>query len=88
MSTTIDDVILQRISFLQEQIGPDDKPGVNRTFKLQMDVLSSTDLQKLDKIIEWKRKEVKGCVDAHESERIFTELEALEWLQRQVKRHE
>lgn len=86
MSTTIDDIILQRISFLQEQIGPDNKPAISRTFKLQMDVLSSTDLRKLNKIIEWK--EVKGCVDAHESERIFTELEALEWLQRQVKRHE
>jgi hypothetical protein len=88
MSTTIDDVILQRISFLQEQICPLNRPAVNKTFQLQIDMLKSTDLQRLDRIIEWKRKEVKGCVDAHESERLFTELDALEWLQRQVKRHE
>ncbi len=80
MSTTIDDLILQRISFFQEQIRPDNKPGINKTFQLQIDVLNSTDHQKLDKTIEWKRREVKGCVDAHESERLFTELDALEWL--------
>ena len=86
MSTVIDGIIIQRISFLQEQIRASNKPAVNKMFQLQIDMLQAADLSKLDKLIEWKKKEVKGCVDAHESERLFTELEALEWLQRQVRR--
>ncbi|MEO9321780.1 MAG: hypothetical protein ABI361_14030 [Nitrososphaera sp.] len=86
MSTVIDGIIIQRIDFLQEQIRASNKPAVNKMFQLQIDMLRSADLSKLDKLIEWKKKEVKGCVDAHESERLFTELEALEWLERQIRR--
>jgi len=77
---------MQRISFLRQQITSNNKPALNKMFQLQIDMLTSADLSKLDKLIEWKKKEVRGCVDAHESERLFTELEALEWLHRQVKR--
>jgi hypothetical protein len=86
LSTVIDGIIIQRIDFLQEQIRASNKPAVNKMFQLQIDMLRSADLSKLDKLIEWKKKEVKGCVDAHESERLFTELEALEWLERQIRR--
>ena len=84
MDTTIDDIILQRIGFLREQISPSNKPSINKMFQLQIDMLKSTDLQKLEAILVWKRKEMKHCIDSHESERLFTELDALEWLQRQV----
>lgn len=86
MSTIIDGIIIQRISFLQEQIRTSNKPAVNKMFQLQIDMLRSADLSKLDRLIEWKKKEVKGCIDTHESERLFTELEALEWLERQIRR--
>ncbi len=80
MSTPLDVAIIERISFLSEQIRAENKPTVNRMFQLQIDMLKSADLQKLDALVAWKTKEVKHCVDLHESERLFTELDALEWL--------
>ena len=86
MSTSLDNMIIQRISFLGEQIRPNNRPAVNKMFQLQMDVLKAIDLQKIDTALGWKKKEAKQCVNTHESEILFTEIEVLEWLQRQVKR--
>jgi hypothetical protein len=48
MGTVIDDVISERISFLQEQIKPENKPAINDTFQLQIiNILQSADLEKL-----------------------------------------
>lgn len=36
MSTVLDDVIIERIGFLQEQLGAEDDPAYIRTFQAQI----------------------------------------------------
>jgi hypothetical protein len=59
MGTVIDDVISERISFLQEQIKPENKPAINDTFQLQINILESADLEKLDRYIVCKPAQCK-----------------------------
>jgi hypothetical protein len=85
MSTVLDDVIRERISHLHEQIRPANKPSVNATFQLQLEILQSADIEKLDRSILMRKAHLKQARDVLETDRLFAELEALEWLQRQVK---
>jgi hypothetical protein len=84
MGTVIDDVISERISFLQEQIKPENKPAINDTFQLQINILQSTDLEKLDRSILMRKEHLKKSKDTRETDRLFVELEALEWLQKKL----
>jgi|ERR671911_163015 hypothetical protein len=86
MITTLQQVIDERISFLKEQINDGNKPEVNRTFQLQIDVIRSVDndIEKVESIILQKKALLKNCKDVHESDRLFAELDGLEWLQRQI----
>jgi hypothetical protein len=43
MIVTLQGVIDDRISFLKEQINPNNKPAVNSTFQLQINVIRSID---------------------------------------------
>ena len=87
MSTTPDDAILERISFLKEQLGNEDDPAYIRTFQFQIRILQAAQFDHLDELIAIRRKDLKESKDVRETDRIFAELEALEWLQRQVKNH-
>ncbi len=80
----IDDVISERISFLQEQIKPENKPAINDTFQLQINILQSTDLEKLDRSILMRKEHLKKSKYTRETDRLFVELEALEWLQKKL----
>jgi hypothetical protein len=80
MSTVLDNVIRERISFLHEQIRPENKPVVNATFQLQLEILQSADIEKLDRSILMSKAHLKQTKDIRESDRLFAELEALEWL--------
>lgn len=84
MSTVLDDVIRERVSFLLEQIRPEHKPEVNQTFKIQAEILEMADLTKLDAFILVRRNYLKHSTNTKEMDRLFVELEALEWLQRLV----
>jgi hypothetical protein len=86
MMLTLQQIIDERISFLKEQINPNNKPEVNKTFQLQIDAIRSVndDMEKVDFIINEKRALLKNSKDMHESDRLFAELDALEWLQRQI----
>lgn len=86
MSTTLDDVILERISFLREQLDAEDDPAFIRTFQAQIRILQNAQLDRLEELIGVRRKDLKSCTDVVEADRIFSELEALEWLQRQASR--
>jgi hypothetical protein len=86
MSTTPDDVIQDRISFLQEQLGAEDDPAYIRTFQAQIKVLQNAQLDRLAELIAIKRNDAKTCKNVIESDRIFAEIEALEWLQHQAQR--
>lgn len=88
MITTLQQIIDERISFLKEQINHDEnKPEVNNTFQLQIDAIRSVDdddIEKVESIILQKKALLKNCKNVHESDRLFAELDGLEWLQRQI----
>ena len=84
---TLQQIIDERISFLKEQINQDNKPEVNNTFQVQIDAIRSIDdLDKVEAIIMQKKNQLKNSKDVHESDRLFAELDGLEWLQRQIER--
>ena len=85
MITTLQQVINERISFLKEQINHGNEPEVNSTFQLQIDAIRSIDdIEKVESIIMQKKTLLKNSKDVHESDRLFAELDGLEWLQRQI----
>jgi hypothetical protein len=86
---TLQQVIDERISFLKEQINPNNKPQVNSTFQIQIDAIRSAadDLEKVETIIKQKKALLKNSKDISESEELFAELDGLEWLQRQIARY-
>ncbi len=87
MIITLQQIINERISFLKEQINHGNKPEVNSTFQIQIDVIRSIDdddIEKVESIILQKKALLKNCKDVHESDRLFAELDGLEWLQRQI----
>jgi hypothetical protein len=85
---TLQQIIDERISFLKEQINQDNKPEVNNTFQVQIDAIRSIDdLDKVEAIIMQKKNQLKNSKDVHESDRLFAELDGLEWLQRQIERY-
>jgi hypothetical protein len=88
VTVTLKQIIDERISFLREQINPNNKPEVNTTFQVQIDAIRSIDdMEKVESIILQKKALLKNSKDVHESERLFAELEGLEWLQRQIARY-
>ena len=87
---TLQQIIDERISFLREQINPNNKPEVNSTFQIQINAIRSAayeDLENVEAIIKQKKTQLKNSKDVHESERLFAELDGLEWLQRQIARY-
>jgi hypothetical protein len=85
---TLQQIIDERISFLIEQINQNNKPEVNSTIQLQIDAIRSIDdLDKVEALIMQKKNQLKNSKDIHESDRLFAELDGLEWLQRQIERY-
>ena len=84
---TLEDVVNERVSFLKEQINPKNKPVENRTFQLQLEAIRSADIEKVAFLILQKKAQLKKCEDVHRADSLFAEIDALEWLQRQVVRH-
>jgi hypothetical protein len=87
---TLQQTIDERISFLKEQINHENKPEVNKTFQIQIDAIRSVDdddIEKVESIIMQKKARLKNSKDVHESDRLFAELDGLEWLQRQIARY-
>lgn len=83
---SLEETVRERVSFLKEQIDPSNRPIVNDTFQTQIDVLLKADREKVALLILQKKKQLEACNSIRESDRLLTELEALEWLQRQVIR--
>lgn len=85
--TTLQQIIDERISFLIEQINPNNKPEVNSSFQMQIDTIRAVDdydIEKVESIILQKKALLKNSKDVHESDRLFVEIDALEWRQRQI----
>ena len=92
---TLQQIIDERISFLKEQINPQNKSEENRTFQLQMDAIRSAsaaaavddeNIEEVEAIIAEKKALLKKSEDVYEFDRLSAELEGLEWLQRQISR--
>ena len=74
-------IIDERITFLREQINPNNKPEANSSFRIQISAIRSVDdynMEKVEAIIKQKKAQLKNSKDAHESERLFAELDGLE----------
>jgi len=86
---TLQQIIEERISFLKEQINQDNKPEINKTFQIPIDAIRSAanDLEKVESVILQKKALLKNSRDIYESEKLFEELDGLEWLQRQILRY-
>ena len=69
MTMTLQQIIDERISFLKEQINPNNKAQVNSTFQIQIDAIRSVDddIEKVESIILQKKeplKIVKMCMNS------------------------
>lgn len=80
---TLRQIIDERISFLREQINPSNKPELNSTYQIQIDAIRSAayDLENVEPLIKQKKELLKSSKDIKETDRLFAELGALEWLQ-------
>jgi hypothetical protein len=85
---TLQQIIDEKISFLKEQINPHNKPEENKTLQLQIDAIRSAadDIKEVEAIITEKKALLKNSKDVFETDRLFAELEGLEWLQCQIAR--
>ena len=83
----LDKIINERVSFLKEQINPQNKPLVNREFEIQIETLRTADHEKVALFILQKKKLLEHARDMDAIETLYTELDALEWLQRQLVNH-
>jgi hypothetical protein len=86
MSTALDDVIAERIGFLQEQLAGEDDPAYIRTFQTQIYVLKNAQLDRLEELIKIRQTDLQATKDVFAADRIFAEIDALEWLQRQAQK--
>jgi hypothetical protein len=87
---TLQQIIDERVSFLSEHINSNNKPEVNSTFQVQIDAIRAVDdydIEKVEAIVSQEKSQLKNSRDAHELDRLFAELEALEWLQRQIAKY-
>ncbi|HEX2472331.1 MAG TPA: hypothetical protein VHJ59_06240 [Nitrososphaera sp.] len=74
--------------FLKGTINSNNKPEVNSTFQLQINAIRSVDdIERVEFIIKEKKALLKNSKDVHESDKLFAELDGLEWLQRQIERY-
>jgi phosphoserine aminotransferase len=88
MTMILQQIIDERISFLKEQINPNNRAQVNSTFQIQIDAIRSVDdIEKIESIILQKKESLKNCKDVYEFDRLSAELDGLEWLQLQIARY-
>jgi hypothetical protein len=86
MSTALDDAIIQRISFLREALLVEHKLDNMRTFQAQIRILQTAQLDRIDELIKIRRTDLKASKTVADADRLFAEIDALEWLQRQAKK--
>jgi hypothetical protein len=89
-TVTLQQIIDDRVSFLREQINLNNKAEVNSTLQIQIDAIRSVDdynIEKVESIIQHKKTLLKNSKDVNETDKLFAELDGLEWLQRQIARY-
>ena len=88
MTTTLQQIICERVSFLKEQINQDNKSEVNNNFRVPVHAITSAadDIEKIEIMILQRKSLLKNSKDVYEADRLFAEQESLEWLQCQIAR--
>jgi hypothetical protein len=84
---TLTQIIDEKISLLEELMNRKNRQEVNNTYQTQIDAIRSIDdynLQKLESIILQKKELLIISKDIEETERLLTEIDALEWLHAQI----
>jgi propanediol dehydratase small subunit len=81
---TLDEAVNERVSFLMEQVNPSNRQIVNKSLQFQAETLRTANREKLALLILQKKKQLEGCKDVSKIEEIYSQLDALEWLERQV----
>ena len=81
LAMSLEDTVNERVKFLQATIDPNNWHIENLTFQLQIDVPRNADREGIALLILQKKK-VENASIIRESDALFTEPEALEWLQR------
>ena len=84
MSTIIDEAIKQQIILLQDRLAGEDDPAYIRSFVAQIRTLKTTDVGKLDELIAIRKKDLKDCKNIIHPDTILTELDSLEWIQKEI----
>ena len=66
---TLQQIIDEKISFLREQINPNNKPELNSTFQVQIDTIRSAayDLENVEPLIKQKKELLKNSKSVYES---------------------
>jgi hypothetical protein len=80
----LENAVNERVSFLKGQINLSNKEIVNKSFQAQIDALRTANHEKVALLVLQKKKQLEKCKDMNEIEMLYSQLEALEWLQRQV----
>jgi hypothetical protein len=80
----LDQIINERVTFLKEQIDPLNRPLANQAFTIQIETIRNADPERVALLILQKKKQLENARDMDAIERLYMELDALEWLQRQV----
>jgi hypothetical protein len=94
---SLEDAVNARVSFLLEQISTSNREIVNRSLQIQVDTLRTADVEKIGTLILQKKKQLENCKLVGEGggeeeqqnllgriEELYSQLDALEWLQKQV----
>lgn len=81
---TLEEAVNERVSFLMEQVNPSNREIVNKSLQIQVETLRSADREKLALRILQKKKQLQDCKNLGKIEELYAELDALEWLERQV----
>ncbi|MCI0559757.1 MAG: hypothetical protein MN733_14805 [Nitrososphaera sp.] len=80
------EAIDQRVSFLKEQIRPSHNAIFNKSLEVQIQTLRNADPEKVAVLILQKKKQLQTRKDISNIEVLYSELDALEWLQREVEK--
>lgn len=84
---TLVQAIDERVSFLKAQINAQNKPLANRAFEIQIETIRKADTEKVALMVLQKTKQIENARDMETIEKLYTDLDALERLQRQVVKH-
>ena len=87
---TLSQLIEEKIFTPEELMNTKNKLQVNSTYQIQINSIRSIDdynIEKVESIINQKKQLLKSSKDIQETDRLFAELDGLEWLQRQIERY-